>query len=179
MKSNPAKAAGAKRHGRGVNQTGRSKRREPFVMLPISMLKTAAWRTLGAVAQALYVALRKRYNGCINGKIGLSVREAASVLHIAKDTASNAFRTLEDRGFIRAAQRGDLIWKRRHSTTWALTDQNFGDELPTKEFARWVPLEEKVGPKRGTACPNPGTIKAADSGTIDVSVPDQGPKTLN
>ncbi len=148
-------------------------------MLPIWMLNTAAWRSLGAVAQALYVALRKRYNGSNNGKIGLSVREAASELHVAKDTASKAFRTLEDRGFIRAAQRGDFNWKRRHSTTWVLTDQNCGDELPTKEFARWVPVEKKVGLKRETGCPNPGTIKVADGGTKDVSVPDKGPTTLN
>ena len=86
----------------------------------------------------------------------MSVREAARLLHIAKDTATKAFHELEEKGFIKRAVCGSFNWKLKHATTWILTAYDLGDALATKEFARWSPKSEP-GPNAGTNCPKRGT----------------------
>jgi hypothetical protein len=87
--------------GRGQDKRGRSLRGERFVKLEHWLLRTPAWRSLTPVARALYIELAQRYNGANNGEISLSVREAAELVHIAKDTASKSFHELEEKGFVR------------------------------------------------------------------------------
>jgi hypothetical protein len=165
------------RLGRGHNAKGRSRRKERFVKLMHWMLSGAAWCALTPAARALYVELAQRYNGFNNGEIAMSVREAAWLLHIAKDTASKTFHELEEKGFIKRNVCGSFNWKLKHATTWILTEFDLGDVPATKEFARWQPGKAEPGPTSGTSCPRSGTGPAEILSTPAHGVLDLGPWT--
>lgn len=62
-----------------------------------------AWRALSTTAQALYPWLKFEWHGVENnnnGKIRLSVRQAAARMGIRPGTAANAFHDLQRKGFI-------------------------------------------------------------------------------
>ena len=114
-------------------------------MLRHWIVRSAAWKSLKPTPRALYFELRKCFNGGNNGKISLSVREAVAELHIAKDSASKAFRELEAKGFIKCRQRGNFNWKLGFASIWILTEESYWTEFATKEFMRWIE-KERVGP---------------------------------
>ena len=147
-----------RRRWRRSDPTGRSTGSARFLKVEHWLMRTPAWRSLGPAPRALYVELAQRYNGSNNGEISMSVREAAALIHVAKDTAQKAFRELEDKGFILRVVCGSFDWKLRHATTWILTEHAIGDRPATKEFARWEPEKSEAGPKRSLNCPNPRTL---------------------
>lgn len=62
-----------------------------------------AWRALSPYAQALYPWLRLEWKGekaNNNGKLRLSVRQAAEAMGVANNTAGKAFHDLQAKGFI-------------------------------------------------------------------------------
>lgn len=134
--------------GRGQNAKGRSNAREPFVRLSRSLLESEAWGSLKPADMAVYIAIERVYNGSNNGRVGLSVRQAAEMANVNKDTAGRCFARLEDRGFIRKAQSGAFSWKTRHATEWTLTAHPVGQEPASRDFADWQP-KLKPGPNRG------------------------------
>lgn len=72
-------------------------------ILPLSVLDTEAWRSLSSAAQALFPWLVMEFRGAKfnnNGKICLSVRQAAERMGVARDTAARAFHDLQAKGFI-------------------------------------------------------------------------------
>ena len=72
-------------------------------ILPLAVLDTDAWRSLSSAAQALFPWLVMEFKGAKfnnNGKICLSVREAAERMGVARDTAARAFQDLQAKGFI-------------------------------------------------------------------------------
>lgn len=160
------------RRGRGVDATGRSIGPNRFLKLDHWILKTAAWRSLPPASRALYVEIAQRYNGGNNGEISLSVREAAHLIHVAKDTATKSFHELEAKGFIRRNVCGSFNWKLRHATTWILTEYPFLEKEATKDFARWSPENSDPGPKVGSNCPKEGT----GGGRFRISGPRSGPQ---
>jgi hypothetical protein len=85
------------------------------------MLKTEAWRALSAPARAVYIAIGSRYNGSNNGKIAMSVRDAADECGLARNTAARAFKELIDLGFIEETRHGSLSRKTRIASEWRLT----------------------------------------------------------
>ncbi|MCU9847317.1 helix-turn-helix domain-containing protein [Defluviimonas sp. WL0024] len=114
-----------------------------------------AWAAMKPTPRALYVELRRRFNGANNGDIFLSVRDAARALNVSKDTAHAAFRDLVERGFIRLTEGGHLgpsgIGK---AAKWALEEEPTRDGKPaTKSFMRWQ--EEKQNPVRKSRTPRP------------------------
>jgi hypothetical protein len=132
------------------------------------MLDSAAYRSLDCVQRCLLHELKRLYSGTNNGQLFLSVRRAAALLGVNKDTASRAFKFLENRGFIRANQEGSFKWKTDAgktagglATTWILTEFEFGNHLATKHFTAWratpdslawtppQPQKKKRGPKSG------------------------------
>ena len=90
-------------------------------------------------ARCLEMELKELYNGSNNGELYLSVREAAKRLGIANNTASNAFKELEEKGFIIPKQKGHFKLKTRHATSWILTEFECGGQAATKNFMRWKP----------------------------------------
>lgn len=72
-------------------------------ILPLSVLDTDAWRSLSSAAQALFPWLIMEFKGAKynnNGRICLSVRQAAERMGVARDTAARAFQDLQAKGFI-------------------------------------------------------------------------------
>ncbi|WP_323786418.1 hypothetical protein [Thalassovita sp.] len=75
------------------------------------MMEAPAWRALSPNAQALYPWIRMEWKGAQynnNGKIRLSVRQAAGRMGVSVNTAAKAFRELQAKGFIVVSDPGAL-----------------------------------------------------------------------
>ncbi|WP_210210737.1 hypothetical protein [Mesorhizobium sp. YM1C-6-2] len=79
-------------------------------MLRVTM-ETPAWKALSSTAQALYPWIKFEWRGPEannNGKLRLSVRQAGEKLGVRPDTAAEAFRDLQRKGFIVQTEPGSL-----------------------------------------------------------------------
>lgn len=110
----------------------------PFVQLFHWMLNCPAWHDLKPVDRALYVEVRKRYNGFNNGQIGLGCREAGEALNVSPSTASRAFQRLIEHGFIEVAKASTFNQKKL-AQEWLLTDtrSDTDGKPPSRAFMRW------------------------------------------
>ena len=106
------------------------------------LLDCPAYRHLSCYGRALLIEFIYRHNGENNGRVLLSVREAANRLGVAFNTALKALAELQDKGFIRLVKAGSFNLKRRHATEWTLTMFAVGDIKPTKDFMNWEPPEK-------------------------------------
>lgn len=98
------------------------------VQLPEYLQATEAWATMKPGPRALYIELRRRFNGSNNGQLWLSHRDAAKAICVSKNTVGAYFRDLEERGFIEAVIAGHLGPDGLgRATCWRL------DELPTED----------------------------------------------
>jgi hypothetical protein len=96
-------------------------RKDRYFVLHHYMLETDAWKALSAPARAVYIQIGFRYNGCNNGKIALSVRDAARECGLANNTANRAFKDLVDLGFVEETRHGSLSRKTRFASEWRMT----------------------------------------------------------
>lgn len=94
---------------------GRDRRNEDRVEHWTKMLRptmeTPAWRALSPTAQALYPWLKLEWRGekaNNNGKISLSVRDAAARLGCNVKTAAKAFHDLQAKGFLLLVSHGRM-----------------------------------------------------------------------
>jgi DNA-binding transcriptional MocR family regulator len=74
-------------------------------------METDAWRALPSSAQALYPWLKLEWHGPKannNGRISLSVRQAAQKLGVNPKTVTRAFHALQTKGFIVQTKAGAL-----------------------------------------------------------------------
>lgn len=126
-----------------ANAKGRSKTSLRFVLNYEWMLKSPAYRSLSCYSRCLLQEIKRLYNGGNNGELYLSVRGAAELLNIHKDTAAKAFSELEEKGFIRAKTKGSFSQKVRHATTWILAEYEYAGQLATKNFMSWRAADEK------------------------------------
>lgn len=140
-----------KRHKKGAGR---------HVQLPEWLQASKAWRTLPVGPRALYVEIKRRYNGSNNGRVILSHRDAAKAVNAHRNTVGRWFSELEDRGFIVMAQAPHLgpsgIGKSSH---WTLAEYPTDDMKPaTMAFMRW---SEKQKPRTTTMtpCHNEGDTK--------------------
>jgi len=127
---------------------GRKKKSNPqrFVGLYHFELECPAYRHLSVYGRALLIEFRLLYNAHNNGKIIMSVRQAAKALNCCKDTASKALQELQDKGWIREQVKGFFSPTVKKATEWRITNQpiGFGVDIPeTKEYLRWRPEDEK------------------------------------
>jgi hypothetical protein len=102
-------------------------------------MRSAAWQSLSCEARAVLVELYALYDGSNNGRLFLSILEAASRVGVGKSTAAIALAQLMDRGFIRPNVKGAFTLKQRHATSWVLTEFEHAGQLATKDFMRWQP----------------------------------------
>lgn len=102
------------------------RRGEHFARLTRALMETKAWRALSPTAQALYPWLLLEWRGKDannNGKICLSVRQAAAKMGVSKETASRAFHDLQAKGFIVVRSMARLGFEgEARSTQFELTD---------------------------------------------------------
>ncbi len=123
-------------------------------------LKSDAYQSLDVYARALLVEFKRRYNGQNNGGIPFSLNEIQAALGCSNKPAAKALEALQDRGFVRLAQKGSFDWKSRggvHSraSTWTLTEHPI--DLPsrilmpgTKDYMRWKAPQKKSRGYDGT-----------------------------
>lgn len=123
--------------GKAITPNGRSVGKMRFVMLHKYMTASPAYRSLSGNERALYVELKLLYNGHNNGELFMSVRDAAASISVSSGTSSKVLKQLEEKGFIRANERGSFHLKQRHATTWILTEEEYNGMPATKEFMRW------------------------------------------
>ena len=105
-----------------------------------------AWSTLKPGPRALYVELKRRYNGRNNGQITLSHRDAAKALNAHRNTVGAWFSELINRGFIVMAQEPYLgpsgIGK---ASVWALTEEATQDlRGATRAFMTWRKKQKPI-----------------------------------
>jgi hypothetical protein len=112
---------------------------ERYVRLTHRMMQTKAWRTLDGNARAIYLALATLYHGSNNGRIGLSVRQAAEAIQVSKNTAARAMGVLQERGFIVAIEKGRFNLQ-RHATRWRLTEFkcDLTGQPASRDFETWT-----------------------------------------
>jgi hypothetical protein len=143
------------RRGRGPDKRGRSRLGARFVKLEHWMLRTQAWRSLSPACRALYVELAQRYNGSNNGEISMSVREAAELVNIAKDTAGKSFHELE--------RRGSSAAKSAAASTGSSGTQQPGFSPSTIWGKPWRPRTSRAG-RRQNRKPVPIQTKTVPNG---------------
>jgi len=111
---------------RKTNRKGRTEPVEHFAKLTRALMETPAWRTLSTTAMALYPWLRLEWHGPQNnnnGRIRLSVRQAAKKLGVSNDTAARAFRDLQGKGFLVVTEPAHLgVEGAAKSPTFELTE---------------------------------------------------------
>ena len=122
------------------------------VQLPEWLQASPAWATLKPGPRALYLELKRRFNGRNNGRILLSHRDAAKALNVHRNTVGPWFQELQDRGFIRMTQAPHLgpsgVGQTSH---WALEEEPCADmKTAPKRFMSWS-QEQKPHTKNGTA----------------------------
>jgi len=118
-----------------------------FVQLPEWLLTCAAWQDLKPGPRALYVELKRRFNGGNNGQIFLSHRDAAKALYVGRDTVAGYFSALIEHGFIEVT-RGHCLGPEGvgQAATYALTEEPLNRSPATKDFMKW----QKQKPRRKT-----------------------------
>lgn len=124
-------------------RNGRS--RDRFVKLDHWVFGTPAYRALRPVARVLLWELIYRYNSYNNGRIGLSVRDAAKACNVNKDTLTRYFKELQAHGFIVEAKRGGFNVKdpaANRASEWRLTWQEAPGIKATNDFKNWQPDNE-------------------------------------
>ncbi|WP_171126081.1 MULTISPECIES: helix-turn-helix domain-containing protein [unclassified Ruegeria] len=118
-----------------------------FVYLPYAMIKSPAWRALSGPAVKLWLELHTRFNGGNNGKVFLSMNEAAEILGLGKATVQRAFAELQDKGFLVLEQEGN--WYHRRAHEWRLTTKAMqtrsGKKAATNNWRFWQPQKTKRG----------------------------------
>ncbi len=110
-----------------------------FVQLPEWLQASEAWASRKPGPRALYIELKRRYNGGNNGRIILSHRDAAQALGVHRNTVGPWFEVLQDRAFIRMTRAPCLgpsgVGQTSH---WALEEVPTDDLKPaTKGFMAW------------------------------------------
>lgn len=154
-----------------------------FVQLPEWLQASEAWATMKPGPRALYVELKRRFNGNNNGEIYLSHRDAAKALSAHRNTVGGWFDELESRGFIRQTTGPHLgpagIGQ---ASKWALEEESTPDGKPAgKAFMRW---SEKQNPRtknrtaRHRDCDAEGDPDPQSGGTV-IEFVTQPAKTRN
>lgn len=125
-----------------------------FVHLSEWLQSSEAWATMKPGPRALYIELRRLFNGSNNGDLFLSHREAALAINVNRNTATAYFAELEERGFIRMTVGPHLGPSGIGvASKWALEDEATKDGKPAgKAFMRWKPPEK---PRQKNRTPRP------------------------
>ncbi|MCF1710274.1 hypothetical protein L0V05_15785 [Tabrizicola sp. J26] len=124
------------------NKTGRDTRGEHFTQVFRSVMDTPAWRALSTTAQSLYPWIKLEWRGARtnnNGKIRLSVRQAAEAMGVTANTAANGFRELQAKGFLVLTEQATLgIEGHARTASYEITELAMpGATVGRKLFMGW------------------------------------------
>lgn len=161
---------------KGYNKKGRGGGK--FTALSEWLQKSAAWATMKPGPRALYIELRRRFNGTNNGEIFLSHRDAATALNVNRNTATGYFQELVERGFITMTAGPHLGPSGiGQASKWALEEEATNDGKPAgKAFMRWTE-KQNPRPKIGTPRPKKRDACALIESETAETVPKNGTQT--
>lgn len=134
---------------------GRYKKRKTgtgrHVQLPEWVQASEAWATMKPGPRALYIELKRRFNGANNGEIFLSHRDAARALAVHRNTVGAWFEELSERGFIKQTAAPYLGPSGVGiASKWELQElQGQNGQPATKEFMRYktrIPAQKTAKP---------------------------------
>jgi DNA-binding transcriptional MocR family regulator len=124
------------------NKVGKGK--EQYAPMAYAILKSAAWRSLSGAAVKVYFELHARFHGGNNGRVTLSMNEAAKALGVGKATVQRGFDDLQAKGFIVLERKGNWYQHRAHE--WRLTTKpvisKYKRDPATNEWRDWKPSEK-------------------------------------
>lgn len=145
----------AKKPKTKVDKTGKTAN-EQFVKMTRAVLLHPAYIALSGNAKVLYQHIKMEAYGARNGKVHLSVEEAARRLGVSANTANKAFHELQAKGFLVLTSFGALgIEGKRSSPTYAVTEYPIHPEVvPRQTFRDWKPHLEFPVQRHGTNNPN-------------------------
>ena len=148
------------------NKKGRSTGGPSFCQLHHDMLDSAAWLSLSAQDQAVYIAVLRVYNGTNNGFLARGVRDLAVAARINKDTAGRCLERLVERGFIETVVPGGFSRKTRHATEWRLTafTCNKTGRKGSRAFKDWQPEIQNTVRNQATTVPSFRTVDGSKTG---------------
>ena len=111
--------------------------------------------------RALYVELKRKFNGTNNGDIIFSHRDAAKALNVNRDTVTGYFHELQLRGFIRQTSAPHLGPSGvGQSAKWALEEEATPDgKSAGKAFMSWRQNLEPLPKKRDTPSQKLGQLE--------------------
>ncbi|MCF6304463.1 MAG: hypothetical protein L3J33_03745 [Rhodobacteraceae bacterium] len=131
---------------------GRDKRNEQrvekYAQMILNTMQEPAWRALPASAQALYPWVKLEWRGPKannNGKIQLSVRQAAQCLGMGREAAAKAFHDLQAKGFLAVTQPACLgLGGAAQSPMYEITEiaMPAGGSSGRKMYRQWKPLAD-------------------------------------
>ncbi len=157
--------------GKRTKSKGKRSHDGQYVNLHYAMLKSPAWRSLSGNAVRLWFELHTRFNGSNNGKVFLSLNEAAEILGLGKATVQRAYKELQDKGFLALEQEGN--WYNRRAHEWRLTTKpvqtRSGNQIATNDWRHWRPQKTKRGsntdPSASSLVPfeNPKTFPGSET----------------
>ena len=133
-------------------------RQEHWTKMSRNMIQTDAWRALSTAAHSLYILIKLEWKGPKannNGKLRLSVRQAAELMGCNPKTAARAFHDLQAKGFIVQTEGaclsagGNAQSPSYEVTEIALPSSNMGRHL----YRKWE--EGRDFPVKMTATNNP------------------------
>lgn len=119
------------------------------VQLPEYLQATEAWASLKPGPRALYIELKRRFNGSNNGRIFLSQRDAAEAINVHRNSVGGYFAELEARGLI-AMTRAPFLGPSGvgQASVWALQEFPTADGKSAQQgFLKW---REKQNPRTKT-----------------------------
>ncbi|WP_322867340.1 hypothetical protein U5922_014825 [Aquicoccus sp. G2-2] len=97
-------------------------------------MASEAWATMRPNPRALYIELKRRFNGTNNGEIYLSHRDAAAALNVHRNSVGPWFRELEERGFIFMTQAPHLGPSGiGQASVWGLAEEPTPDGRPARK----------------------------------------------
>lgn len=117
----------------------------PHIRLDHWFYDCASWQALKPAPRALYLELKRRFNGSNNGQIFLSHRDAAKKLNVGRDTIGRYYDILVEHGFI-TQTRGHCLGPSGigQSAAYALTELPLDEKPATKDFMQ----QKKQNPSR-------------------------------
>lgn len=96
----------------------KKKRYPPFIMLPNKMIDSEAWKGLSCYARAVYIEIRRKYNGSNKDNLSYTYREGIKIM--ARNRFSKALKELVNNGLIDIIRSGGLY---RKNNIFGLSDR--------------------------------------------------------
>jgi hypothetical protein len=117
-------------------------KRGRYLALYRDLTSTPAWQSLNCYERAIYVHVAGLFNGANNGRIAVSVKKSAKILHMAPNTAAKVLAALVAKGFLVVTREGAFSLKPgvALATEYRLTEHPCNGEPATREFRDWRPL---------------------------------------